>query len=242
MTRGAAVEEVPISIFVNGERVVVGSCSPGALEAWAIGRLSTEGYLTTMADVRAVTVHGTDHARTVQVELPLPAAQNGEAERRHRSYTGCGLLHYLECAPHLLNRPRSLRVPEPARLTELYRALFESGEAHRETGGMHSAALTDGERLILVAHDVGRHNAVDKVIGAAIMSGMQPGGCGLLLTARISGDIAAKAGRAGLSWVASRSVPTSLALRVAAVANMPLVSRAVGKDAFVHEPPPDAAS
>jgi len=242
MTRGAAVPETPISIFVNGERVVIGSCSPDALDAFAIGRLSTEGYLASMTDVRAVTIQGNDNARSVLVELPLPAAQAGEAERRHRSFNGCGVLHYLECASHLLNKPRSLGVPEFSQLTELYRKLFEAGEAHRDTGGMHSAALTDGERLLFVAHDVGRHNAVDKVIGAAIMSAAVPGSLGLLLTSRISGDIAVKAARAGLSWAASRSVPTTLALRIAVSANMPLVGRAAGKDAFVHEPPPDAAS
>lgn len=241
MTRATVVAETPVSIFVNGERVVIGSCSPDALDAWAIGRLSTEGYVGSMTDVRAVSVQGSDNARTVLVELPLPAAQNGEAERRHRAFNGCGLLHYLECAPHLLNRARSLRVPDAAQFTELYHRLFES-DPNRETGGMHSAALTDGERLVFIAHDVGRHNAVDKVIGAAVLNGAAFGKLGLLLTSRISGEIAAKAGRAGVSWVASRSVPTTLAVRVAEIANMPLIGRAAGKDAFVHEPPPDAAS
>jgi len=242
MMRGAVVNEVPAGIFVNGERVAIGTCSPDALDLWAIGRLSTEGYITSIADVRSVAVHGNDHARTVQVELPLPAAQNGEAERRHRAYTGCGVLHCLECAPHLLKRTRSLGIPDANRLAELYRKLFESGEAHRETGGMHSAALADGERLVFVAHDVGRHNAVDKVIGASIANGAVAGKLGLVLTSRISGDIAAKAGRAGISWIASRSVPTTLAVRIAERAGMPLIGRAAGKDLYVHEPPPDAAS
>lgn len=242
MMRGATIEEIPVSVFVNGQRVVVGTCSPDGLETWAIGRLATEGYLTAMDDVRSITVSRSENARTVHVELSLPAAQNGEAERRHRSFTGCGVLHCLECAPHLLKRSRTLRVPDATRLAELFHRLFESDKAHRETGGMHSAAITDGERLVFIAHDAGRHNAVDKVIGATIMNGAAPGELGLLLTARISADIAAKAGRAGLSWIASRSVPTSLAVRIAGRAGMPLIGRAVGKDLFVHEPPPDAAS
>lgn len=242
MMRGGAVEEIPVSIFVNGERVVIGTCSPRMLDAWAVGRLNTEGYLNSSEDVRSITVQGNDNARTVLVELPLPAAQNGEAERRHRAFNGCGILHYLECAPHLLKRPRTLPVPPFERLTDLFRRLYESTEPYHDTGGIHAAALTDGERLLYTAHDAGRHSAVDKLIGLGIMDSVPFGELGMVLTARISGDIAMKAARAGVSWVASRSVPTTLALRIASVGRMPLVSRAAGKDAFVHEPPPDAAS
>jgi FdhD protein len=101
---------------------------------------------------------------------------------------------------------------------------------------MHAAALSDGRELLFAIEEVGRHNAVDKVIGQAILAGMPTAGLGLILTARISGEIALKAARAGLGWVASRSVPTTLALELASRAGLPLLARAVAKEARLHEP------
>src|SRR5207247_740880 len=108
---------------------------------------------------------------------------------------------------------------EPAaadRLRALFKELFARGERYNETGGIHAAALTDGERLLCRAEDIGRHNAVDKVIGAAVIARELLRGRGLLVTGRISAELAYKAARAGLAWVATPRVPSTLALTIAA--------------------------
>jgi FdhD protein len=240
--KGAIVEEIPTTVTVNGSIVLNGTCSPALLEAYAAGRLRAEGYLTDRDDLHSVVVMGSDSARTIVVELPLPAAQAGEGERRHRTQHACGLLYFLECAPDTLRRPWRSEVPELSAFPELYRQLFASAEEHHDTGGMHSAALSDGSATLYHAHDVGRHNAVDKAIGLAILAGDDLSEYGLLVTSRISGEIAVKAARAGLGWVASRSIPTSLALRIAQAATLPLISRAPGRDAFVHSPTPPSVA
>lgn len=234
--KGATVEEQVVSIQVNGQLVAVATCTPGKLDAFAVGRLVGEGYINTRTDILDLRVLPRQHNTLVEVELALPAAQGGEAERRHRAHHGCGLLHFVDCAPETLKREWTADLPTLASFPELYRMLFEAGEAHRETGGMHSAALSDGERLVFHADDVGRHNAVDKAIGAAILAGQACDAYGLLLTSRISGEIALKGGRAGTRWIASRSIPTTLALRIASSASLPLIGRAPGKDAHFHLP------
>ncbi len=85
----------------------------------------------------------------------------------------------------------------------------------RQTGGVHSAALCDTDRIIFQVEDVGRHNAVDKVIGWAKLNGLVLQDKILLSTGRISADIALKSARAGLNIIASRSAPTSRALAYA---------------------------
>jgi FdhD protein len=240
--KGAVVDEVPVTVSVNGQAVVQATCSPEQLEAFAVGRLLAEGYIVDRDDVRAVTVQGSEQSRSVVVELPLPAAQAGEGERRHRAQHGCGILYYLECSPETIRRPWTTELPDLSIFPGLYQQLFAAAESHRETGGMHSAALTKGESLLHAVHDVGRHNAVDKTIGLAVMAGLDLTETGLLLSSRISGDIALKAARAGIAWVASRSIPTSLALRIAHFANLPLIGRAPGKDAYVHEPTPPSVA
>jgi FdhD protein len=80
---------------------------------------------------------------------------------------------------------------------------------------------------------VGRHNGADKAIGGALLAGSALRGLGLMTSARISGEIAEKAARAGLAWVASRSVPTTMAVEIASAAGIPLIARAAARDARV---------
>ncbi len=239
--KAAVVDEVPVTVTVNGMAVLLGTCTPELLEAYAIGRLLSEGYLAERDDVHAVNVTGSEYARTIAVGLPLPAAQAGEGERRHRAQHGCGILYYLDCAPDTIRRSWSAETPKLELFAELFAQLFASVN-DRETGGLHSAALCAGTSLVYTVHDVGRHNAVDKTIGLAVLADEDRSRFGLLLTSRISGEIALKAARAGLAWVASRSIPTSLAVRIARVASLPLIGRAPGKDAFVHEPTPPSVA
>src|SRR5438034_224930 len=114
----------------------------------------------------------------------------------------------------------------PGQLEELATGWLH-GEGYNETGGIHAAALTDNATLQFHAEDIGRHNAVDKVIGAAVIARQPLAGRGLLVTGRISAELAYKAARAGLAYVATPSVPSTLALTIAQRSGMVLVGRAV---------------
>jgi FdhD protein len=118
----------------------------------------------------------------------------------------------------------------------LFKELFARGERYKETGGLHAAALTDGQRLLYHAEDIGRHNAVDKVIGASILDDRDPRDLLLLVTGRISGELAFKAARARLALVATPSVPSTIAVDIAKAAGMTLVGRAVSGHPQHHRP------
>ena len=118
----------------------------------------------------------------------------------------------------------------------LFKELFGRGERYNETGGIHAAALTNDERLLFHAEDIGRHNAVDKVIGAAVIAREPIVGRGLLVTGRISAELAFKAARAGVAYVATPSVPSTLALTIARRTGIVLVGRAVSGTPHVHRP------
>jgi len=120
-------------------------------------------------------------------------------------------------------------VPEVDQLRALFKALFAKGERYKDTGGIHAAALVDAASQELVAHaeDIGRHNAVDKSLGAALLARRPVQGMGLLVTGRISAELAFKAARAGLAYVATPSVPSTLAVEIARRSGMILVGRAV---------------
>jgi FdhD protein len=132
-------------------------------------------------------------------------------------------------------RPPRGSPPEPEHLRALFKALFGRGDRYKDTGGIHAAALVDpaaiaaGAETALLAHaeDIGRHNAVDKSIGGALLAGRRVEGLGLLVTGRISAELAFKAARAGVSWVATPLVPSTLAVEIARRSGMVLVGRAV---------------
>src|SRR5581483_3621342 len=123
-----------------------------------------------------------------------------------------------------------------ARMRLLFKDLFARGARYKETGGVHAAALSDGERILYHAEDIGRHNAVDKVIGASILDGRDPRDLLLLVTGRISGELAFKAARARLALVATPSVPSTIAVEIARTAGLTLIGRAVSGHPQYHRP------
>jgi FdhD protein len=221
------VEETVIRLRVNDTPVAVWSGSPCDGEPLAAGWLLAHGYITGAADLRRVSAGMSHGVLSLAAEVPAERAAAGASLRQHRLERGCGLAHYLECDPPAASRARA-RLDVPGGFPALFQALFADGRR-----GVHHAALAGAAGLLPVMADVSRHNAVDRAIGAALLAGMPLERLGLVVSARISGEIALKAARAGIAWVASRSIPTSLAVRIAAAAGIPLVARATGRDAVV---------
>jgi FdhD protein len=129
----------------------------------------------------------------------------------------------------------NLGIPHEEAFIVLFRALFNTVDARHEHGGMHAAAITDGQRILVQLEDVGRHNTVDKIVGAVLLARQNPADYGLLTSSRVSGEIAHKAARAGFAWLASRSIPTTLAVRIANEAHMPIIGRAAARTAYIYQ-------
>jgi FdhD protein len=235
MSEEAVVEEVPVWLEVNRRPVVTWMCTPDLLEELAIGWLHGEGYIDSIEQVH-LRPCATDLG--FWAEVPEEKVQAVQAEgRRPVLASGCGAVSTFLADPgNLETRPPRGTVPEPEQLRALFKALFAKGERYKDTGGIHAAALVDSETQTLVAHaeDIGRHNAVDKSLGAALLARRPVKGMGLLVTGRISAELAFKAARAGLAYVATPSVPSTLAVEIARRSGMVLVGRAVSGNPRRH--------
>ena len=228
MSEDAAVEEVPVWLQVNGRPVVTWMCTPDLLEELAIGWLHGEGYIDSIDQVH-LRPCATDLGFWAEVPEDRLLAVQGE-NRRSVLASGCGAVSTFLADPATIEaQPARGVVPEVDQLRALFKALFARGERYKDTGGIHAAALVDTASLELVAHaeDIGRHNAVDKSLGAALLARRPVQGMGLLVTGRISAELAFKAARAGLAYVATPSVPSTLAVEIARRSGMILVGRAV---------------
>ena len=234
-----AVPEEVVRLRVNERPVATWSCTPAALEALATGRLLALGFIRSMDDLLALRIEpAADGAGpTLHATVDPARFDAAVAEREHRREHGCGLRFLTTCRPDLAPPPATApALPALDGFPDLFRSLFDGSASRRGSGGHHGAALSDGARLLHLHEEVGRHNAVDKAIGAALREGESLRALGLLTTARISGEIAEKAARAGLAWIASRSVPTTLAVELATAAGIPVVARAASPGARVFRP------
>ena len=232
----AAVEEWPVWLEVNGEPTVTWMCTPDQLEELAAGWLHGEGYIESVAELRKLRPCATDLGFWAEVPPERVALVKSENRRRVLA-SGCGAVTTLLADPHAVPRaPARGDLPAAETLRALLKMLYARGERYNETGGIHAAALTDGAELLFHAEDIGRHNAVDKVIGGAVLGRRSVVGLGLVVTGRISAELAFKASRAGLAWIATPSVPSTLALTIAQRSGMILVGRAASGTPHVHRP------
>jgi FdhD protein len=225
------INEAPVWISLNGRRRIVLTCAPAAPEALAVGHLLAEGWIDRAADIRSLrAVAGPGGCHGVEAELDPLRVELLEALRRHQTEHGCGLRHVLDCVP-AAERARTPAAAGPARaapdLAGPFRALFAVADEASPAGGVHAAALCDGSALKHAAVDVARHCAVDRALGLAALAGEAFGEHGLIVTARVSGSMALKAARAGVSWVASRSFATPLARELAAAFDVAVHEQAV---------------
>ncbi|MEP7226316.1 MAG: formate dehydrogenase accessory sulfurtransferase FdhD [Gemmatimonadales bacterium] len=229
MSELAAVEEVAVWLEVNGKPAVTWMCTPDLLEELAIGWLYGEGYIDSIEQVH-LRPCATDLGFWAEVPQDRVAAVQAEG-RRPVLASGCGAVStFLADPATVAAQPARGTPPGLEELRGLFKALFAKGERYKDTGGIHAAALIDQAApspLIAHAEDIGRHNAVDKVLGGALLAGRAVEGLGLLVTGRISAELAFKAARAGIAYVATPSVPSTLAVEIARRSGMVLVGRAV---------------
>lgn len=231
-----AVDEVPVWLEVNGEPAVTWMCTPENLPELVVGWCFGEGYIDAKSDLLSMRPCAKEPGFWVTVPDLRYQTVEGQ-ERRRVLASGCGAVTTI--LGSLSNVPRRAVapvVPDLAQTRVLFKELFARGERYKDTGGIHAAALTDGHTLLTHAEDIGRHNAVDKVIGAQILAGKRPDDLILLVTGRISGELAFKAARARIAVVATPSVPSTIAAEIAQAAGMVLVGRAVSGNPQVWAP------
>jgi FdhD protein len=205
------IVETPVSLTVNGREWLSFMCTPVDLEAMAVGFLYNEGVIEAMKDVADVRV--CEHGDNVDVWLNHQAEQP-TSWRRTSGCTGGVTAVDLLAKPNVSFEENRFKVG-PEAVGRLVEMLFESQELYRETGGVHTSALSDGETVLLSAEDIGRHNTLDKIAGLCLMKGVWPTTRILITTGRISSEMLQKAARLQAPILISRTSPSSLSIEMA---------------------------
>jgi FdhD protein len=220
-------EEVAVSMNYNGLAYAVMMTSPADLEDFALGFSLTEGVLAGPDELQRVEVVPIDEGILLRIEIDPARVAQVEAQRRHLAgRTACGLCG-AETIEQALRHPPAVpggpRVSHAA-LHRAFEALSLRQTLNALTGAVHAAAwASPAGELTLVREDVGRHNALDKLIGALVRGGCDRRQGFALITSRASFEMAQKAAMAGIGILAAISAPTALAVRLAEASHLTLV-------------------
>jgi FdhD protein len=233
-------EEVPVALVFNGISHAVMMASPAALDDFALGFGLTEGLLANAAELygcEAVPV-----AEGIELRLEVSAAcewRLKEARRTLAGRTGCGLCgtDSLKQVRRALPAAPAVQVPAAA-LNAAQRALRHHQALQQRSGATHAAAWCSLDGGIVISReDVGRHNALDKVIGAMVRAGTEASNGFLCITSRASFEMVQKAVVAGAGVLAAVSAPTALAVDVALEAGLVLAGFVRGDDLVAYSFP-----
>lgn len=205
------IVETPVSLTVNGEVWITFMCTPVHLEALAIGFLYNEGIIEKMDEVEDVKV--CEHGDNVDVWLNHTVEQP-TSWRKTSGCTGGVTAVDLLAKPNVSLNGNRLQV-KPDAIGKLVEMLFESQSLYRETGGVHTSALSDGGKILISAEDIGRHNTLDKIAGLCLMKSIWPETRILITTGRISSEMLQKAARLNVPILISRTSPSSLSIEMA---------------------------
>ncbi|MDQ8021732.1 MAG: formate dehydrogenase accessory sulfurtransferase FdhD [Moraxellaceae bacterium] len=215
--------EVPVGIVLNGESFAVMMATPTDLEDFAVGLLSSEGIVAALSEIRAIEVHA--QASGINLYLSVDETSHQRAAERSRTLagpSGCGLCGARNLGS-ALRPPRRVASPDVGVETiQQARAQLEAQQGlNAQTGAAHAALLFDAAgSLIAAREDVGRHNALDKAIGACLRAGSMPKLA--LLSSRASVELVQKCMMANVPALATVSAPTAAAVDLARACGMQL--------------------
>lgn len=203
------VREQPVTIVVNGTELATFLCTPEKLDYMTVGFLAFEGLIDGPEELRELDVDAEQGVVDVVITKPLVKP----TKRVFTSGCGTGLTFTLRLARYTPCTDDLRLAPE--QIFPLMQQLFAGATMYNTSRGIHAVALSDSQGVLLLAEDVGRHNALDKVLGEALLKGLPTAGRLVLSSGRISSEMLRKGAYMGVSCIISRTSPTTLSIEAA---------------------------
>lgn len=239
----ALPEEVPVALVYDGTTQAVMMASPLQIEDFARGFSLTEGIVAAASEIESLEIVA--HDRGIEARMWLAEGRGAALSARRRAAlgpVGCGLcgIDSLDGALRALPRLTARIDLTPGEIASATEALRAGQVLHDRTRAVHGAGFcVPGQGVILLREDVGRHNALDKLVGALAGQGIDPSAGALVVTSRLSVDMVQKAVVAGAPVLIGVSAPTALAVETAREAGLTLIGLARGDGYEVFTMPGD---
>ena len=231
--RDIVTDEIPLTIELEGKEFVTLLCSPDNLKELSAGFLYSTGLIKSMNDIENIVIDNQNLISHMELKNKAPLSEL-VFKRLYTSGCGKGALFYNALDTMHRRVERGDFKVSAGKIAELMKIFQRSSLAFRETGGVHSAALSDGKDIVVFKEDIGRHNALDKVIGEALMRNLKMKNFIVLTSGRITSEIVFKVQKMGSPFLISPSAPTDQAIKVAKSGNLTLVGFVRGQRMNVY--------
>ncbi len=215
--------EAPVTIYLNGKELVTLLCTPEKIDRLALGFLRSEGLLTTLDDLSSIRVREEEGLVEVELKNRSDVAEKLYGKRTVTSGCGKGTV-FFNVLDSLRSKPLSGKMQVTAdTIQNLMNDLQQKADLFKTTGGVHSAALADSEKIIYFYEDIGRHNAIDKIIGECLLGSVSTDDKIIVSSGRLSSEVLLKAAKLKIQLLVSRAAPTSLSIEIAETLNITLI-------------------
>lgn len=209
------VVETAFTIFIDGEEIITILSSPKALKELCVGYIFSEGWVEKLEDIKNIDLDLINSTAHIDLEK---ASGLDESFRRKKSIASSGGKASL--FSNLLDSLKSQKIKEPLKLDlEIVKKNMidfnRRSELFQKTGGVHSCGLYFQDEMLVFEEDIGRHNALDKIIGRALLDRIDLEDKMVLTSGRVSSEILIKIAKRGISTIVSMSAPTNLAIELA---------------------------
>jgi len=220
------IKEQPVTLYLNQREMVTLLCAGNHLDELAVGFFRGEGFLQDFADLENVSVDGSAGKVSVTIRKDPSITETLWQKRTITSGCGKGSLFYY-AIDALLSKPVVSSIEVSAdQVRSRVEDLNRLSETYRRTHGVHNTALALPEQIVLFRDDIGRHNAVDMIVGHAFLKGIPLNDKILITTGRLTSEILVKAAKVGIPILISRNTATSLAVELANSLNITLIGYA----------------
>jgi FdhD protein len=224
-------EEIPLTLEVNGHELATLLCSPDHLDNLVTGFLFTSGLIKDFQSLKSLIIDTERFNAVARIE-----GDESEFVFKRVYTSGCGKGVIFHNPMDVIHKTalEDRFVANTTEIARLMKEFIKGSPEHARTRGVHSGALASRERILIFRDDIGRHNALDKVIGEALSHGLDFSETIMLTTGRISSEILSKVLRCRVPVIAALGSPTNQAIKLARVANLTLVSHVRGSRMDVY--------
>ena len=230
-------KESPLTIILNNRELATLLCSPADLKYLTVGFLFSEGLLRSKEEIKKIAVD--DGRGVVRVDVESEGGVAGDALFKRFITSGCGRGASFYSAADVQGQAKieSRAEISAGAILALVDEFQHRSQIYRATGGVHSAALCDMRSILVFSEDIGRHNAIDKVFGECVLSGIATDDRIVITSGRISSEILLKVAKRNIPMLVSKSAPTDLGLKLAADLGVTLVGfvRGMRMNVYTHD-------
>ncbi|WML58355.1 formate dehydrogenase accessory sulfurtransferase FdhD [Neobacillus sp. PS2-9] len=234
MNRKGCPDEYPISLIINGYEIAVFQLTKYDLEDWTYGYLFSEGFIQEASDIESILINEEMGSIHVSLSSHFDEEQVFSKKKHYTAGCGRGVTFFSMTDVKNFDRVASDKTYQLSYLLKKRSEFAQNSDLYLETGGMHGACIIDEEGMLTIREDIGRHNAVDKIIGYAIRKRLQPERLILLTTGRVSYEMLSKAAKFGFPVIGSRTAATKQAVQLAKFLNIEVIGYLRGKMATVY--------